>query len=498
MMSSVIEELASLDLVQLGNDRVQVVFVPETLQLYRLSPLSASVLRDGRDGLDVSELTRRHGLPPEAVRRFLENLVAGVRAGAPAAGPLRPSVPTNPIGPVLPKLVLMVNNYCNLKCTYCYEHETVFTKKAIDMNPHVVRTALGKFYGAFQGVREVMFIGGEPSISEDVVSLACETATGLAAERGWDAPAFCMISNGVQMSERMFETIHKYQVQVTFSMDGPASVQDAARVRHDDTGSYAVVAGNLKRYVAAFPERAGVECTVTQVQRKAGVTVSDLVDFFAREFGVREPHVAPAGLAPGDPLNPYPDDDPYIRREFEQAAEKSMDNLLAVLSGEGDGAPGGRLDMVASMLRTLLRRRSTLDMCPAGTAQLVVDAFGDIYPCWMFAGMEPFRMGNVLRDEVFNDLAAKVLGRIHRNTKKTNPQCSACYARHACNACIGNNQNATGAIEMPDERFCDMVRGTLRTVLLRVGEARQDEARWALIQANAARGRKEELERVRK
>jgi uncharacterized protein len=422
-----------------------------------------------------------------------------VRAVAPAAGPVEPSLPANPIGPVLPKLVLMVNNYCNLKCTYCYEHETVFTKKAIDMPPHVVRSALGKFYGAFEGVRELMFIGGEPSISEPVVSLACETATALAAERGRDAPAFCMITNGVQMSERMFATIDRYRIQVTFSIDGPRAVQDAARLRHDETGSYAVVAGNLKRYVAAFPERAGVECTVTQVQRRAGVTLSDLVDFFAREFGVLEPHVAPAGLAPDDPLNPYPDGDPYLRLEFEEAAEKSMDNLLAVLGGEGDGAAGGgRLDMVASMLRTLLRRRSTLDMCPAGTAQLVVDAFGDIYPCWMFAGMEPFRMGNVLRDDVFNDLAARVLGRIHANTKKTNPQCSACYARYACNACIGNNQNATGAMETPDERFCDIVRGTLRTVLLRVGEARQDEARWARIQANAARGRKEGLERVRK
>jgi uncharacterized protein len=497
-MPSVIEELSSLDLVQLGNERVQVAFVPETLQLFRLSALSASVVRDGREGLSVDEIASRHGLPVASVRRFLENLVAGVRAGAPATGLARASIPGNPIGPVLPKLVLMVNNYCNLKCTYCYEHETVFTRKAIDMHPQVVRTALRKFYDAFEGVRELMFIGGEPSISEHVVALACETATALAAGRGQEPPAFCMITNGVRMSDRLFDLIRAYEIQVTFSLDGPAAVQDGVRLRHDDTGSYAVVSGNLKRYVAEFPDKAGIECTVTQVQRKAGATVSDLVDFFAREFGVLEPHVAPAGLAPGDPLNPYAPGDPYLEREFEEAAEKGMDNLLAVLSGEGDGGARGRVDMVASMLRTLLRRRSTLDMCPAGTAQLVVDAFGDVYPCWMFAGMDGFRMGNVLRDEVFNPLAARVLGRIHRNTKATNPLCSACYARYACNACIGNNQNATGAIETIDERFCNVVRGTLRTVLLRVAEARQDESRWALIQANAARGRKEALERVRK
>ena len=51
-------------------------------------------------------------------------------------------------------------------------------------------------------------------------------------------------------------------------------------------------------------------------------------------------------------------------------------------------------------------------MCPAGMSQIVVDAFGDIYPCWMFAGNAEHVMGNILRDEVRGPRALQVINRI--------------------------------------------------------------------------------------
>jgi uncharacterized protein len=136
------------------------------------------------------------------------------------------------------------------------------------------------------------------------------------------------------------------------------------------------------------------------------------------------------------------------------------------------------------MFESLLRRDGFVNMCPAGTTQLVVDAGGDVYPCWMFAGKETFRMGNVMRDPVFNDLAHKVLGRIKKNDKTTNAQCSVCYARYVCSACIGNNENSTGKLERIDERFCNNVRQTLKTVVIGVAKAKQDAPQWnALVEA---------------
>ena len=108
----------------------------------------------------------------------------------------------------------------------------------------------------------------------------------------------------------------------------------------------------------------------------------------------------------------------------------------------------------------------------------------------MFAGKASFRMGNVADDEVFNELAKRVLQRILDNDRRRNPQCSTCYARYVCNICLGNNQNSTGRIEQIDERYCNSVRRTLRTVLIKLGEAKANPTRWAAIRAHAASSKK--------
>jgi radical SAM protein with 4Fe4S-binding SPASM domain len=111
-------------------------------------------------------------------------------------------------------------------------------------------------------------------------------------------------------------------------------------------------------------------------------------------------------------------------------------------------------------------------MCPAGTAQLVVDAQGDILPCWMFAGVPEMTMGNILRDGLSNPRLDTLLSRIARNNKLENTECATCYARHVCHACIGNHQNINGSIEDVDRNHCNTVRATLRTVLVKISEHR--------------------------
>src|SRR5438270_5856018 len=115
----------------------------------------------------------------------------------------------------------MINNYCNLKCTYCYEHETVFKKKAVNMPQLIIETALDKLFASFPSVGQIMFIGGEPSLSEECVEHACRWAMELCGKNGRACPSFAMITNGVKITDRMFEIIRKYEIQVTFSIDGP-------------------------------------------------------------------------------------------------------------------------------------------------------------------------------------------------------------------------------------------------------------------------------------
>jgi uncharacterized protein len=372
---------------------------------------------------------------------------------------------------LLPKAVLMVNNYCNLKCTYCYEHLNVFTKKAIDMPLTVARRAIDKVYDAFDGVESWMFIGGEPTLSEEVIEFACRHATAVAGERGARKPDFCMISNGVRLSDRMFELVREFEIQVTFSIDGPKKVNDLVRIRHDNSGSFDAVTENIRRYREILPHKAGVECTVTQAHRDAGLSVPEVLEFCARDLGVEEPHIAGAGLPPGDPLDPYKPASGF-QADFIAAAETSMDALL-----ERRESPRGKLDLVTDMVRRLADRDPAATMCPAGITQVVIDSFGDIYPCWMFAGIQEHAMGNILRDELRGPKALKVIDRIDANSKTRNPICSECYARGVCSVCIGNSHNSNGRLEDPSPAYCETVRGMLRVVLERLaGASRSDFA----------------------
>jgi uncharacterized protein len=276
-----------------------------------------------------------------------------------------------------------------------------------------------------------------------------------------------MISNGVRMTPRLFDIIQKFEIQVTFSLDGPKKVNDLVRIRHDDSGTFDAVVANIHRYRQVFPEKALVECTVTQAHRDAGLSLTEVLDFCANDLGVDEPHIAAAGLPATNPLNPYRNGS-GMQEDFVAAAEASMDTLL---NGNDGPRKGGKLDVVSSMVHRLAHRNPKPIMCPAGMTQIVVDAFGDIYPCWMFAGNAEHVMGNILRDQVRGPRALQVINRIEDNSKIKNHVCSTCYARSVCSACVGNNHNATGKIEDPSPEFCNTVRGTLRVVVERLASA---------------------------
>jgi uncharacterized protein len=460
-----IESIRQAELVQFEREGTFVLFHPETLCFFRLNAAAAKLIRDVRAGVSEEELTDKYSLTTGQLDRTLDPILKTIAGSTATVAQANTSSKLKSRG-MLPKAVLMVNNYCNLKCTYCYEHQNVFTKKAIDMPVTVARRAIDKVYNAFEGVATWMFIGGEPTLSEEIIEFACRYATAVAAKKGAAKPEFCMISNGVRMSERLFELIREFEIQVTFSVDGPKKVNDLVRIRHDNSGSFDAVVQTIQRYREILPQKIQAECTVTQAHRDAGLSLTEVLEFCARDLGVEEPHIAGAGMPPANPLNPYK---PGYYTDYMAAVEASMD---ALLSG-GDG-PRGRLDAVADVVYRLAHRKPVALMCPAGIGQVVVDAFGDIYPCWMFAGDVGHAMGNILRDELRGPKALQVIDRIESNSKNRNPICSGCYARGVCSVCVGNNHNSNGRMEDPSPAYCDTVRGTLQVVLERLAAAKPD------------------------
>jgi uncharacterized protein len=326
-----------------------------------------------------------------------------------------------------------------------------------------------------------MFIGGEPTLSENAIAEACEYSISQASSLNRQKPTFGMITNGVCISENLHQVIDRYEIQLTFSVDGPKATNDLVRIRHDGSGSYDALSANIKRYARNHPDKISIESTVTRVQSDTGLSVSELLNFISAEFGVNTPHIAIAGLPSGHPLLPLYQGATGLDKDFSAAIDLSVTNILANMTSGDRSFDRPRLSFVADMMRALVSKSATAAMCPAGTAQMVIDSHADVYPCWMFAGNAAFRMGNIVDDSLGQILGNDVVSRVRSNTKMTNVSCSKCYARFVCHACIGNNQNSTGAIEEMDPRFCDTTRNSLVTILSAIATAHADKEQWKNI-----------------
>lgn len=474
------ERLRKQDIV-LFDASLPVLFVPATLGVFCLTPQAARALRLIKDGMSVDAAAKNENCAPEQLQRFVERTVEAIDTDSQRTKLTTPR--TLKSAGRLPQLVFMVNNFCNLKCRYCYEHENVFTEPPKTLSTDLARATIDSMTDLFSEIGRIMFIGGEPALCEDLLYFICEYATATAERKGQQPPSFCMISNGTKMSPRLVETISRFHVQITFSVDGPPIIHDQLRIHHDNTPSSKAILSNIRLYRQLEVAPVAIECTVTSVHRRSGVSISSLLEYFGNEFGVQEAHVAVAGLPSDSPLKPEREGTDYLS-EFEESAIASVNSIFdRMMGGSGRGVA---LDLVSSMLRRLISKEPNVEMCPAGTAQLVVDSAGDLYPCWMFAGDSSYRIGNISAIDGEAALNSPVLKRIHANSKDGNQDCQSCFARHLCNACLGNNRINTGAIETMSPAFCDTVRAiTKQTVAQYAQVSRRQDVREYLAGGNA-------------
>lgn len=452
--------------VMLFDGPLPVLFVPETLGVYCLTTEAARTLQLVREGNTLETAARTLGCTPETVSKFLVRTMEVLEQDRKLKN--LPEPRTLKSNGSLPQLVFMVNNFCNLKCRYCYEHENVFTEPPKTLSKELAKATLETMSALFSKIGRIMFIGGEPTLCEDLLDYICEEATATAQRKGQKIPEFCMITNGTRFTPKLSETVARYRIQMTFSVDGPPKVHDQLRIHHDNTPSFVTIQQNIKHYRELDVAPLAIECTVTSAHRDAQLSISSLLDYFGKEFGVDEAHVAVAGLSADSSLNPGQDGEAY-HLEFANAAAASVERLMARMMGKT--TQGAAMDLVAAMLRRLKSRRGSVQMCPAGTTQLVVDSAGDLYPCWMFAGDKNYRIGNISTTDGQTVLESPVLQRIYKNSKANNEDCRVCFARHLCNACLGNNRIATGAVERMSPAFCDSIRAIAKQAIIGYAEA---------------------------
>jgi len=178
--------------------------------------------------------------PPEPSRAAIEEMI---RLGLLVPAGAQPHLP--PETPTTLNAWLHVTNACNLDCAYCY-----VARSGEAMTPEVGRQAVDTVLRAavrhgFTGVR-LKYAGGEPSLNFLLVTDLHTYARARADEWGL-ALEEVLLSNGVDLSDRLLATLLAQNIGLAVSLDGLDGSHDAQRPRADGSGTARPVQRTLER-----------------------------------------------------------------------------------------------------------------------------------------------------------------------------------------------------------------------------------------------------------
>ncbi|TCJ17204.1 SPASM domain-containing protein [Parasulfuritortus cantonensis] len=370
----------------------------------------------------------------DAAARDRLDALAMLDDGAPAR---RPPAELPPVT----NAVLFLNQYCNLRCTYCYGDHGRYGA-AGRMHPDTARQAV-RWLLAQAGTATVVhlgFLGGEPLLDFPLLREVTDYALAAAAGQGKDVD-FYLTTNGTLLDDEIvaFLQAHRFKVQV--SLDGPAGLHDRQRPFANGRASHAHIVPGVEALLAALPG-SGAHATLVGDSDPATV-VRALLD-----LGFREISILPA--TPAAPVGDAGRDSPAYMHWLEAGAE---DWLAAIRARDADrlGILVSSTSLYAGIVSFLNGQTSDYP-CGAGMGMVAIDRTGEVYPCQRFVGAAEFRLGSI---------AGGGLRRARYATSPVvaNADCAGCVARRYCaGGCRHDHLAATGSDTTPAPDLCRIRR----------------------------------------
>jgi uncharacterized protein len=123
------------------------------------------------------------------------------------------------------------------------------------------------------------------------------------------------------------------------------------------------------------------------------------------------------------------------------------------------------------MAREFAEQRPVTHYCPAGISELTIGPAGELYPCFMFAGRDEFKMGHLRENAWLSARGAEILHQIRSNSKQEHPRCQKCWARNICIGCIGGDYLETSSLAIKPQ--CALIMSIAEEAIVRLAEMGQ-------------------------
>ncbi len=324
----------------------------------------------------------------------------------------------------LRELVLLVNQRCNLGCTYC-SFRGPAGQPGIEVQPGRVWKAIDLFFDGAQSEPRLPRVlcfdaDGEALASRQLVEEALARAARAKQQVGASATVIALVTNGTLVDTPFATLLRDLNVVATVSLDGPASSHDHHRVHPNGQPSHEAVTRGI-----ALLREAGVPTSLRAVVTPE--TLGGLRQTWSTLHA--ENPARPVKLRPVRATQP-PLYDPGWIESYTQTYVRCTLDLLR------DGVPWTDLpDHARQIAAWLVEGTPRGHYCEAGHGMLWMTPAGALVPCGLLS-QHPDTLGQIDEQAEPTDLEALLdhpLSTLFREqAPPTRDPCASCRWLPAC------------------------------------------------------------------
>jgi radical SAM protein with 4Fe4S-binding SPASM domain len=247
-------------------------------------------------------------------------------------------------------------------------------------------------------------------------------------------------------------------------------INDLLRKKYNEEKISEIVVKNIKR-LQQEGIKIGIEATYTNYHLQQGFTVWDCINYFNKEFGIASIHIPPISAKKNHSnfsWRIFPEHFELCIKSYTGAIKKCIDSWVK-------GEEMCSFSFLDRYLEAILKGYKSHLFCPAYVDTIAVWWNGDIYPCFMFWGVEEFKIGNIdfIKPE---ELKYSLLNKIP--TKIEIKKCNECEIKWLCNICLGGVYNESDTIWNIPYYLCEWQKAIIKELIYWLAYTREISDLW--------------------
>ncbi len=351
-------------------------------------------------------------------------------------------------------LTLNVTQLCNLHCHYCAAggdgtYGDPIGQISVSKTLPQVKMLMDRLTSG--GSFHITFLGGEPLMYPKAIQLIGQYTKELAAEKNIKSE-FQIITNGTLINNEVLDLLAQLKPTVTFSLDGPAEINDTRRPQKNGNSSTTQAIKGLEFLLARKEEFGSI--LMHAVFNKAHLDVEKTWEFF-QGFNVDKMEFT------------------YDVTEKDEVANQtfidSLKKAAALAFEKGGEKELRRIHFFDVYFDQLDNQYQKENYCGTGKSLLSLDSRNNVYQCPLEVSFKERMVGQ--EDKInWNSLKPLEKPLIELNN------CQTCWARYLCGGgCLFNHESLTGDKHTKHITYCFRTRHLLSEVFMYYKNCRETE-----------------------